>query len=708
MARRKEAAAELERRRAAIAEEAERQAAARRGAAKEEEAKGPRRGADAERVAAESAAAERALAGTSAADRAATEAAQAEAAEVVPSMEERRAILAASMDRLRREAAEAKRGAAEEGAPPATSEREAETAEADRIAVGPTEDADSGDKKKEEDEGKKAKELTAEEALAAEEAEEARAIAEAAVAARIASEAERLATEDEKRAAAAAEASGGTAVVAEPEVVDSERGADGLTEEERRQAGAKAAQDKQSGAAKSGDPAVAPSMAGAAAPSVAAAAASSVTLNIGGTPITIPGKLLLFAVAGLWGSFSPLVRVLYAQEHAPSPEMFNAQRLALSTVAFLPVFWAEWVRAREADAAALKAEGAKEALQATEAQVAAKSPAEADEAKDGAKSGDPVAADGASAAADEADESATKPKEAEVLPDERPGSVAAAGLELGVWVFLANVSQVLGLDATSASQAAFLNQLQTVVVPILAAVTGVQAVSGCSWAASGIALSGVALLSLDKSNEAMSTLNGDGLEVLSALFFSIYILRLGQMARRHRAAPLVGVKVFAQAVLSAAWVASTAMLAPAVEDVAASYAPGGRIAPTVGVLGSEWLVGEVAVTAGVVAWTGLVVSALAGYLQARGQAAVKPSDAAIIFASQPLFAAALSALTLGEGFGPDAIAGGFLILTASAVSSAEGQVSFGATKAGDADRSKAVDVESSNPADSESESDKSK
>lgn len=666
VARRKEAAAELEKRRAAVAAEAERQAKAaaeaRRFAVAKEEAELARRAADAERLAAESAAAEQSLTGTTAAGRAASETAQAEATEVVPSMEERRAFLAASMERLRQEAAEKKRPR-DGQAPSVTSDREAEKAEADRISVGTSKAAEAGDKEQFED-----KELTAEEVLVAEEAEEARLIAEAAVAARIASEAERLAAEDLEVAAAAARSASD---VAEPEVLDQ-----------------------------------------AAMPATAAAAAGAVTLNIGGMPITIPGKLLLFVVAGLWGSFSPLVRVLYAQEHAPSPEMFNAQRLALSTVAFLPVFWGEWVRAREADAAALKAEGAKEAMQATEAQVVPKSPIEVDEAKDGVdssatKSVDHVAVDDATEDIREDDSVASKPKEAEVLPDERPGSVAAAGLELGVWVFLANVSQVLGLDATSASQAAFLNQLQTVVVPVLAAVTGVQAVSGCSWAASGIALSGVALLSLDKSNEALSTLNGDGLEVLSALFFSIYILRLGQMAKRHRAAPLVGVKVFAQAVLSAAWVASTAMLAPAVDDVAASYAPGGRIVPTVGVLGSEWLFGEVAVTAAVVAWTGLVVSALAGYLQARGQAAVKPSDAAIIFASQPLFAAALSALTLGEGFGPDAIAGGFLILSATAVSSAEGQIGGGATTAGEADRSKAVDVQSSNPTDDESESEKS-
>eukprot|EP00168_Porphyra_purpurea_P012573 TRINITY_DN3335_c0_g2_i8.p8 TRINITY_DN3335_c0_g2~~TRINITY_DN3335_c0_g2_i8.p8 ORF type:complete len:116 (-),score=42.74 TRINITY_DN3335_c0_g2_i8:33-380(-) len=112
-----------------------------------------------------------------------------------------------------------------------------------------------------------------------------------------------------------------------------------------------------------------------------------------------------------------------------------------------------------------------------------------------------------------------------------------------------------------------------------------------------------------------------------------------------------------QAILSICWVtASTALSAS--HSVAADYAPGGRIVPIGGVLGTGWSTADVAVNFGVVVWTGLFVSALSGYIQTKGQSAVKPSDAAVIFATQPLFAAALSALVLGEGFGPKGIMGG--------------------------------------------------
>lgn len=359
-----------------------------------------------------------------------------------------------------------------------------------------------------------------------------------------------------------------------------------------------------------------------------------VTINVGFGDVQVPGKVLLFSVAALWGSFSPFVRLLFTQEHAPPPALFNTERLLLSTAIYLPVLYGEFLAYRSDKKNALE-----DLASTTQASPSARNEPTAGET-------------------------------AEVMDDVKQSRLAFlwAGLELGGFVFLANVSQVLGLEQTSASRAAFLNQLQTVVVPILAGALGLQAISNRTWASSAIAVSGVALLSLDKSHGSVSSLTGDGLEVVSAFFFSAYILRLGNYANKVRAPPLVATKIVVQALLSICWVTASSLLS-ASHHVSANYAPGGRMVPVGGVLGTGWTTAEVAVNVGVVVWTGLFVSALSGYIQTKGQTAVKPSDAAVIFATQPLFAAALSALVLGEGFGPKGIAGGVLILGATILSS---------------------------------------
>mmetsp|Transcript_13397 Transcript_13397/g.53706 ORF Transcript_13397/g.53706 Transcript_13397/m.53706 type:complete len:81 (+) Transcript_13397:1572-1814(+) len=63
-------------------------------------------------------------------------------------------------------------------------------------------------------------------------------------------------------------------------------------------------------------------------------------------------------------------------------------------------------------------------------------------------------------------------------------------------------------------------------------------------------------------------------------------------------------------------------------------------------------------------------SALSGWLQTAAQKVVRPSDAAVIFASQPLVAAALSWILLGENLDLQAGIGGLFIVGAAVWSSA--------------------------------------
>ena len=63
-------------------------------------------------------------------------------------------------------------------------------------------------------------------------------------------------------------------------------------------------------------------------------------------------------------------------------------------------------------------------------------------------------------------------------------------------------------------------------------------------------------------------------------------------------------------------------------------------------------------------WSGIAVNAVAPYLQVGGQQAVGPVRAQIIYASQPLWAAAMSFVCLGEVIGTTGMFGGGAFLVA--------------------------------------------
>ena len=63
-------------------------------------------------------------------------------------------------------------------------------------------------------------------------------------------------------------------------------------------------------------------------------------------------------------------------------------------------------------------------------------------------------------------------------------------------------------------------------------------------------------------------------------------------------------------------------------------------------------------------WSGLIVNAFASILQVSGQQAVGPARAQVVYASQPLWAALLSLVFLGETVGVQGVLGGALFVAA--------------------------------------------
>lgn len=245
-----------------------------------------------------------------------------------------------------------------------------------------------------------------------------------------------------------------------------------------------------------------------------------------------------------------------------------------------------------------------------------------------------------------------------------------AGFELGIYVFLANIAQVLGLEQTSASRAAFLVQLQTVFVPVLGTVLGVDNITFTNGLSSLIAVAGVFLLSADKPRGTVSSLTGDALEVVSAIFFTAYIVRLGAFCNKVAPTKLVATKIATQAIFSILWAVSAESL------MAIRHVPHTVISDGASVVAAPWTLPAVAVGVAVILWTGLFPSAISGWAQTKGQQGVKPSEAVLIYATQPLWSTGLAAVLLGESFGVKGFFGGSLIVLSSLLPSLTSSIPF--------------------------------
>lgn len=355
--------------------------------------------------------------------------------------------------------------------------------------------------------------------------------------------------------------------------------------------------------------------------------AGLINFSIFGRDFSVQSRYLLYTVPFMWGTFGPAVRVLFMSDPHPEPSVFNSERLLLSNAVYFPVLLAEVSNIRRKFRGRLRTQ---------------------------------IRAEKALARDEPARVYDRNRLQAVDLPEERdPFFSIRAGVELGAYVFCANVAQVIGLQSTSASRAAFLVQLQTVFIPVIAAAMGVNKVSRNTWIGSVIAVAGVALLSADKSHGTISSVFGDSLEVLSALFFSMYVVRLGNYCARIEAAALVAVKLVVQACLSFGWALSMeAMLLAGPHAYGATH-----------VDNHPWTFHALAINVAVVAWTGLISSALSGWLQSKAQQTVPASETAVIFATQPLWASATAAVFLGEAFGVQGLTGGAMIILATLLAS---------------------------------------
>lgn len=213
-----------------------------------------------------------------------------------------------------------------------------------------------------------------------------------------------------------------------------------------------------------------------------------------------------------------------------------------------------------------------------------------------------------------------------------------AGLVCGLVLFFGSSLQQVGMIWTEAGKAAFLTGLYIIFVPVSGLFVGKKQGWGLGLGAT-LAACGLYLMSV-RSGFMVSF--GDGLEILSAVFWTAHILVLGLFSQKFNAVALACIQNLVCALLSfgAALVAENF----SADTIALAFSPGpdGSLIP--------------------VLYSGICSIGIAYTLQIFGQKGVAPGPAALIMSLEAVFAAIGGWLVLGEIMDARARAGAALML----------------------------------------------
>ena len=139
------------------------------------------------------------------------------------------------------------------------------------------------------------------------------------------------------------------------------------------------------------------------------------------------------------------------------------------------------------------------------------------------------------------------------------------GIELGLYLFIANCLQVIGLQTVESDRAGFLVQLTTVMVPVCegAFAGSLFLIPARTWGACIMALLGLCIMGLDGKvvdvlndpgeaffGVALSLSQGDLLILGAAVLYSLHVVRLGTYARQTNPMKLAASKATTECLLS--------------------------------------------------------------------------------------------------------------------------------------------------------------
>jgi drug/metabolite transporter (DMT)-like permease len=208
------------------------------------------------------------------------------------------------------------------------------------------------------------------------------------------------------------------------------------------------------------------------------------------------------------------------------------------------------------------------------------------------------------------------------------------GFLLGLAMLAGFALQTLGLRYTTPARSGFLTGLSVLVVPFIARFLMGRRVRAASWLGVALAVAGLAALSFGEGVEADVRL-GDLLTLGCAVAFALQIVFTSEWSRRHPLVPFVLVQ----------------LLVTVAGATAALPLEGGSLSA-----------GGLPRFAATVAYTGVVMTALAFFVMNWGQRHTTAVRAALIFSLEPVAAALFSHAYGGEALGPAVWIGGALIV----------------------------------------------
>ena len=203
------------------------------------------------------------------------------------------------------------------------------------------------------------------------------------------------------------------------------------------------------------------------------------------------------------------------------------------------------------------------------------------------------------------------------------------GALVGIFLGSGYIFQSFGLTLTTVSNTGFITGLYVVITPLIAALILKRNISAFEWFAVAIATVGLGLLSLNGFSFGV----GEMLVLISALFFALHIIGLGQWAS--------GLDTYALTVLQLGTCALLAFLA--------STKSGFKSPPDSGVWWS-------------IIYTAIFATALAFMVQTWAQSFIKPTTVAVILAMEVVFAAAFGIWLLTEPLTLRIALGGILVI----------------------------------------------
>jgi len=218
------------------------------------------------------------------------------------------------------------------------------------------------------------------------------------------------------------------------------------------------------------------------------------------------------------------------------------------------------------------------------------------------------------------------------------------GLVLGAMALVSYVAQAYGLQFISSNRSAFITSLNVIMVPLLAWGLGARP----AWKvflAAFLACLGIGLMSFDGGAHVLA----DASTVFGALACAAYVLFLSRCANAHRPHQLATAQMCWMALLGCLWMALDS-------GVEALQTLPLRISPSV------W---------GGLLYLGVVASALISFLQASAQRHVPASQAAVIYAMEPVFAALFAWFWLSELLTLRAAFGALIVVFAVVLSEAQ-------------------------------------